>query len=299
MSNTFEIYLGNFIFILAIMKLFRMDLISKYISLISILIFSLIAYILMVVSVTFFPFLFFGLQNETLQLVLYIITPVVLIALYFIYKDDTHAFIYNLKKELKNDIYSRDRTIFSSIATNSPLEALNNFLYIIKDQIESKFTYNLCFFIFYYIILIDIYYFEHIPLFGFLEDYGIFFISKLHLIWLIPTSFAFTYIYSKYYYDFISARTYEKLITISKFMQHEGKYVCLSEYKELITPKIDSIVNSYKFSKTVSMVEMDNEIYYLLKNKDDYQTFKASYILINDVRNKFIFTLKYYKDNFQ
>ena len=303
MSNTFEVYLGNFICILGIMKIFRMDLLSKQLLLFSIFIFALISSILIVISIIAVPFVIYGVifgsPNETLKLLFYFTTPIVLIGMYFIYKDDIHEFIYNYIIDFKNDIYHSDRTVLSSITKNSPIEALNNFLYIIKNDLEFKIIYNLSFFIFCCVTLIDIYYFEHIPFLGFLEDYGVIFISKLHLIWLVPASFIFTYIYSKYYYDLITKRTHEKLITISKFIEYDGISVCLSEDKQLVIHKTDSFENSYKLSETITMIEIKNEIYYLLKTTDDYQTFKASYILLNNLNNKFVYKLKYYKDNFE
>jgi hypothetical protein len=298
MADSVETNLVIFVFVLAIMKLLRMDLLSKYLLFISLSIFALIASIGMGVSIIGFPFVMFGSSNETLGLVLKIGIPVVTIIMYFLYQDDIHEFIYGLKIELKNDMY-RDRTFFSSIAKNSLVEALKKYLKIIKNDIENKFIYNLGFFVLYYIFLIDLYSFEHIMLVGPLEDFGIYFISKLHLIWLIPLSFLFTYIYSRFYYDFISERTYEKLVTISKFIEHDGNHICLGENEELVITKIDAVINSYKFSETITMIELNNKIYYLLKNADYYQTFKASYIFINNYRNKFIYELKYYRENFE
>lgn len=298
MADSVATNLVIFVFVLAIMKLLRMDLLSKYLLFISLSIFALIASIGIGVSIIGFPFVMFGSSNETLGLVLKIGIPIVIIIMYFLYKDDIHEFIYRLKIELKNDVY-RDATIFSAIAKNSPTEALKNYLKIIKNDIENKFIYTLGFFILYYIILIDIYSFEHVIFIGSLGDYGIYFISKLHLIWLIPMSFLLTYIYSKYYYDFISGRTYEKFVTICRFIEHEGRHVLFSETEELITLNKDSVATSYEFSETITMIEINKKIYYLLKNNDGYQTFKETFVFITRYSNNYIYSLKYYKENFE
>lgn len=298
MADSIETNLVLFVFILVITKLLRLNLLSKYLLLIPLSIFLLIVSIGMGVSIIGFPFVMFGSSNETLGLVFKIGIPIVTVIMYFLYKNDIHEFIYEFKIKLKNDVY-RDGTIFSAIAKNSPVEALKNYLKIIKNDIENKFIYNLGFFVLYYIILIDIYSFGHIIFVGSLEYYGIYFISKLHLIWLIPLSFLLTYFYSKYYYDFISGRTYNKFVTISRFIEHEGKHVLFSQTEELITLKKDLVATSYKFSETITMVEINKKIYYLLINTDSYQTFKASFDFITRYSNNYIYSIKYYKENFE
>ena len=299
MADSVETNLVIFIFILAVLKLLRMDLLSKYLFSVVFGLFLLVGIVLMGVSIIGLPFILFGSSNETNETVIKIGIPISIVILYLFNKKDIHNFIYQFKSELKNDIRKTDRKILTSIAKDTPLEALKNYLSIIKNDMENQLFYNLGFFIFYFIILIDVLYFNHIPMNGFLDDYGIVFISKLHLIWLIPASFILTYIYSKYYYDLISGRTYEKFVTISRFIEHEGKHVLFSETEDLITLNKDSVINSYKFSENITMVEINKKIYYLLKNTDDYQTFKASFDFIRRYSNSYIYSLKYYKENFE
>ena len=111
MSNSVEIYLGNFIYILVIMKLLRMDLLSKSLLYISLTLFGLFGFVGMGIGMIGVPFLLFGSSNETLEIVIKASIPIIVVVLYVSNKKDIHSFIFEIKYKLKKEISLNNKTI--------------------------------------------------------------------------------------------------------------------------------------------------------------------------------------------
>jgi hypothetical protein len=294
MNSSFDTYLVPFFYALGVMKLLRMELISKTLLLFFIIIFCFIGITGIVLSFVATPFLLFKASNETLDTLLKITLSIIFISV-CAYCAYNYKLIFDFFTEIKEEVKNKDSKLSKVLLEDTPLNALNKYLRCIRDDIEKQLFYNLGFFILLQLILIDVYSDHHFPILGSLYDFGIFSISKLHLLWLIPLSFLLTYTYSKYYFEFISDITFEKFLALCRFFKHQREQVVIDENKNIKLIDEDSISSYFKVSDDITFVQTDDDIYHLIDDDTCYRKFRKanSYISLNGSR---VFTTEYYKD---
>lgn len=105
MQNSSDYFIINSILFLAILKLLRMEILSKGLFYILLSLIVFLALIGMGIGIIGFPFLLFGSSNETLGIVIKVSIPIVVIAIYFINKKEIHDFIYEFNFKLKKGIF--------------------------------------------------------------------------------------------------------------------------------------------------------------------------------------------------
>lgn len=301
MIDSFSGYVIAVLYAFAILKLLMINSLVK-IGLASLLIFTLfVGVVSMTGAALVSPLLFFNPSNETIGVAILVVFPLVAATITYINRkkiiDGLRDFIYEIKEDGKNNGEN-----LSEILRDNNLEvSLKKYFKIIIQDIENQIFYSIGFFALLQSTLYFIYAHDYMPLFGQLIDYKIFYINKLHLLWLIPLTFALSYIYSRFYYEGISNSKFQNFLAMCRFGEHHEMQVVVGEgllsfgaAENLIVIKNRSISEFFEIAPKITFISTKEGIYLLLNKNKSYKDFRIAYHYIKSI-GPIVFSKNYYR----